>query len=457
MSARVPGRPRVGYTSGMRLLQITAGAGGMYCGSCLLDNALAAELMARGHDVLLLPVYTPTRTDEANVSDGRVFFGGISVYLEQHVPLLRRTPAFLDRLWDAPAVIRAATGRGVSVEPAALGELTVSTLQGEAGHQAKEFRKLVRHLAALPPFDLAILPNALLSSLAPTLRRELGRPVVCSLSGEDLFLDGLGTTHRLQAKQLIRRHAAAVDAFVATSDYYADFMADYLGLERSRVHTVPIGVSLAGHEASAEPPQGPFAVGYFARVAPEKGLHLLAEAYRVLRRERGLGAARLEAAGYLAPEHRGYLDGIEARLREWGLADEFRYHGTLDRPAKIAFLRGLDALSVPSPYAEPKGLYVLEALANGVPCVQPRHGAFPELLARTGGGVLFEPNDPHDLAARLHELAADRAASRALGRRGGEGVRRQHSIARMAERALEVYAGVVGVGRVGSQGPRPAR
>ena len=77
----------------MRILSITAGAADMYCGSCLRDNALAAELLRRGHDVTLLPFYTPTLTDEPNISAGQqVFFGGISVYLEQHMPLFRHTP-----------------------------------------------------------------------------------------------------------------------------------------------------------------------------------------------------------------------------------------------------------------------------------------------------------------------------------------------------------------------------
>jgi glycosyltransferase involved in cell wall biosynthesis len=423
----------------MRILQITAGAGGMYCGSCLMDNALATELMARGEDVILLPVYTPTRTDEANVSDRHVFFGGISVYLEQNIPLFRKTPAFLDRLWDAVPVIRAATGRGVSVSPAALGALTVSTLKGEEGNQSKEFRKLLQYLDHLPPFDLALVPNALLIGLAPALRRKLGCPVLCTLQGEDLFLEGLAEADREESKALIARHAASVDGFVATSDYYADFMASYLGLDRAKVHTVPIGINLEGHGHGRRRPDGPFTIGYLARVAPEKGLHVLADAYRILRQERGVRDVRLEAAGYLAGEHRAYLDEIQGRLREWGLDGEFRYHGTLDRDAKIAFLKGLDVLSVPSPYAEPKGLYVLEALANGVPCVQPNHGAFPEVLARTGGGVLFEPHDPSDLADRLAALAADREACHALGERGAEGVHHHHSIARMADRALEVY------------------
>ena len=48
----------------MRILQITAGAAGMYCGSCTRDNALARAMIARGHDVTLVPVYTPTRPDD---------------------------------------------------------------------------------------------------------------------------------------------------------------------------------------------------------------------------------------------------------------------------------------------------------------------------------------------------------------------------------------------------------
>src|SRR5262249_46172815 len=200
------------------------------------------------------------------------------------------------------------------------------------------------YVASQPAFDLVVIPMSLLIGIAPPLRRALGRPILCTLQGEDLFLDGLGEAHRAQAKELVRQHAPAVDAFVATSDYYADYMAGYPGLPRGRIHTVPLGVSLEGHDEAPRPRHEPFVLGYFARVAPEKGMHLLAEAYRVLRRERGLAPARLEAAGYLAPEHRGYLDGIESKLDEAGLRGEFRYHGAVDRPGKLAFLRAVDVL-----------------------------------------------------------------------------------------------------------------
>ena len=431
----------------MRLLHLTAGAGGMYCGTCLRDNTLAAELMARGHDVSLLPVYTPTRTDEANVSDDHVFFGGISVFLEQRIPLFRSTPAILDFLWDVPAVIKAATGRGVSVEPKDLGELTVSMLKGDAGFQAKEIRKLITYVKTLPPFDLIVLPVSLLIGLASPIKQALQRPIVCMLQGEDLFLDFLAAEHRDLAKDLIRAHASHVDAFLATSDYYADFMAGYLGLARDTIHTAPIGIHLEGHDPSPRPRHEPFTLGYLARIAPEKGLHLLAEAYRILRKDMGLPASKLRAAGYLAPEHKGYLRGIQEKLGGWGLSDEFRYVGEVTREAKIAFLKELDVLSVPSPYAEPKGLYLLEAMANAVPWVEPRHGAFVEMERRTQGGLLFEPNDAGDLAARVMAIATDPRLASELGRKGAEGVKAHYTAARMAERTLEVFNHVLNPAR----------
>ena len=319
--------------------------------------------------------------------------------------------------------------------------MTVSMLRGEQGHQAKEFRKLLAYLRLETPFDVIVLPTSLLASLAPPLRRELRRPVVCTLSGEDLFLEGLPPTQREQSKALIAEAAPAVHSFIATSEYYADFMAGYLGLPRRQIAVAPLGIHFDGLEPKASAsPDRPLTIGYLARIAPEKGLHLLASAYIRLRRELGLENARLEVAGYLAPEHRTYLDAVGKALAAVGLEGEFRCHETIDRPRKLAFLQGLDLLSVPSPYAEPKGLYLLEALACGVPVVEPQHGAFPEMIEKTGGGVLFAPGDIGDLAARLLELAKDPARRRELGRRGSENVRRHYSAARMAERTLEICA-----------------
>jgi glycosyltransferase involved in cell wall biosynthesis len=444
----------------MRILSITAGAAEMYCGSCLRDNALARELLARGHDVLLQPVYTPTVTDEENVSSDRVLFGGVSVYLQQHVGLFRRTPWLLDRLWDSRAFLRLVSKRSIKVDPAALGALTVSTLQGERGFQRKEIAKLVAWLRDEPPYDVVNLPNTLLISLAEPIRRATGRPVVVTLQGEDLFLDGLPARERERARALIREQVRHVDLFVSVSEYYRDYMAEYLGLPRERIRVAPLGVSLRDFEPTrrTRAPGDPFVVGYFARVAPEKSLHLLAEAYRILRHERGVGEARLEAAGYLAPEHRRYLERIESRMREWGLGNEFRYHGTLDRAAKVAFLHGIDVLSVPSTYREPKGLYLLEAMASGVPVVAPQHGAFPEMLAKTSGGLLVRPDDPASFADGLAAIRNHPAQAREMGLSGAAAVKQHYSVAQMADRMLDIYAeAAAGVGVLQAEYPRITR
>ena len=423
----------------MRLLYLTAGAAEMYCGSCLRDNALAAALLARGHDVVLTPVYTPTTTDERNVSASRVLFGGVSVFLEQHVPIFRHTPAFLDRLWDSTAVLKLASKRQIKVDPTVLGEMTVSMLRGQDGFQRKEIQKMLDWLHTEARFDVVNLPFALLIGLARPLREALKAPIACTLQGEDLFLENLQEPWKSQAQALIRKATGDVDLFIAVSDYYADFMSRYFGIDRQRIRTVPLGITLDGHAPQPARMTPPYTIGFFARIAPEKGLHLLAEAYHRLRSQPTAPPTRLLAAGYLLNEHRDYLSSVEQRLRDWGLRSEFTYAGAPDRAGKIACLREMDVFSVPAIYAEPKGLSLLEAMANGIPIVQPRHGAFTEIVERTGGGVLVPPDDANALADALLALVTDRARAAELGRTGAEGVRRRYSVDHMAEAAEQVY------------------
>jgi glycosyltransferase involved in cell wall biosynthesis len=427
----------------MRLLYLTAGAAEMYCGSCLRDNALASALLSRGHDVVLAPVYTPTTTDEKNVSMEKVLFGGVSVYLEQHVPIFRHTPAFLDRIWDSTPVLRLASKRQIKVDPAVLGEMTVSMLQGLEGFQKKEILKMLSWLESEPPFQVVSLPFALLISLAKPLREALQTPIVCTLQGEDLFLDSLHEPWKSQAQRLIRQAVADVDLFIAVSDYYADFMTHYFGIDRGRIRTVPLGITLDGHEPQPARMTPPYTIGYFARIAPEKGLHLLADAYHRLRSRPNAPQTRLLVGGYLLNEHREYLSSIEQRLRDWGRSAEFTYAGAPDRAGKIALLREMDVFSVPAVYDEPKGLSLLEAMANGIPIVQPRRGAFTEIVERTGGGVLVHPDDPQALADALLALLLDRERAAALGRTGAAGVREHYSADHMAQAAEKVYEEMV--------------
>ncbi len=427
----------------MRILSITAGAAGMYCGSCARDNSLAAELIRQSHDVTLVPVYTPTRTDEPNMSRQRVLFGGISVYLQQHSALFRKTPYFLDRLWDSPRVIDAFAGRAVSNDPQLLGDLTLSMLRGERGTLQKEFDKMLGWLRREPRPDVVNIPNSLLIALASPLRREFGRPVCCTLQGEELFINGLTDSYRHRAIEMIRRQVSQIDRFIAVSDYCARFMSDFLAIPKDKISVVPLGINMAGYERRSRTPEEDFRIGYFARIGPEKGLRVLSEAYVRFRRKTGTARARLEAAGYLAPPYEAYLQDVRRMLDQAGLAGEFTYHGVVDRKGKLAFLQSLDVLSVPATYNEPKGMFLLEAMANGVPVVQPRRGAFAEIVERTGGGLLVEPDDPDKLAEGLFTLWEDRRLADNLGEQAYDGVRAHYTVGHAVERLLAVYNDVL--------------
>ena len=439
----------------LKIVYLTSGAGGMFCGSCMNDNALAKALIALGHDVQLISLYTPIRTDGQDVSQGQIFFGGINMYLQQKVPLFRWLPRWMDRALDQPWLVRWATSFGSMTRAKDLGALAVSVLRGREGFQRKEVERLVEWLAASGEPDVIHLSNILTAGCVPLLRERMKAQVVVTLQGDDIFLRDLPEPYQSQALAEVRRLVPHVAAFVVNSKYYADFMADYLAIPKEKMHMVPLGVETAEFSRGVgfQPAQKAgvrgqreLTVGYLARLAPEKGLHVLAEAFIQLRQMPGLENVKLRIAGWLGSQHRQYAEEAFAKLRAAGLKDAFTYVGEVDRRGKLAFLQSIDVLAVPTTYQEPKGIFVLEALASDVPVVMPEHGSFPETLAELGGGLLHRPEDPQHLAERLHELLTNRDLRQQLALAGQTAVTARRDIRHAAEATIEVYRRLEGGG-----------
>jgi glycosyltransferase involved in cell wall biosynthesis len=428
-----------------RIAYLTAGAGGMFCGSCMHDNTLVKALISRGVDAVLIPTYTPIRTDESNVSQKRVFFGGINVYLRQKMPWLRWAPRPITGWLDNARLLRWVASRAMKTSAAALGDLTVSMLRGADGPQRGEVKKLVDWLEGDVKPSVVVLTNMLIAGCVPEIKRRLNVPVLVTLQGDDIFLRDLPETHLRQCRRLLTEIDRHVDGYITNSHFYADFMSRDLNLSREKFHIAPLAIDsedLATIRQS--PPQSPsnrLTIGYLARLAPEKGLHVLADAFALLVQHAALADhdVRLRVAGWLGPQNKDYAEAVFHKLREVGLSDQVEYVGQVDRGEKAEFLRSLDVLSVPTVYKEPKGLFVLEALAAGVPVVQPNHGAFPEMLEATGGGVLFAPDDHADLAEKLAELLLDKDHRARLAEQGRHAVHTQFSVGPMADRAVEIY------------------
>ncbi len=421
----------------------------MYCGSCLHDNALARALTEQGWNVQLVPTYTPIRTDEEDVSVDQVLFGGLNVFLQQKIPLFRHLPMFVDRFLDSPRLIRRATAKSIDTDAATLGSLALSMLKGLKGNQRKEVRRLCQWLGREQP-DLIVFTNLLIGGCLEAIKNELKVPVLVTLQGDDVFLNGLQSPWREQCMTQIRTLVPYVDGFIAHSQFYRDEMSEYFDIPPEKIHVTPLGIDVRDYKPFLnKPDQSPHenrdrTIGYLARIAPEKGVQHLAEAFIRLKQMPQFADVKLKIAGWLGAPNIEFANTVWQRLNDAGLSSEYKYLGSPDREAKLSFLRSIEVLCVPTDFREPKGLYALEAMAAGIPVVVPDHGAFPELIAQSEGGWLFQAGDIDALASSLGHALSNGPERRRLAQQGQTYVHEFRNEVVMAERMGELMESFLG-------------
>jgi glycosyltransferase involved in cell wall biosynthesis len=353
------------------------------------DNALAKALQRGGHEVSLLPMYLPLRLDEEGLDGGAdtpVFFGGISVFLRQKFAWLRHLPGWLDPWLNHPRLLRGVARHSHMTSARDHGELTLAMLRMADERFDKELEKLCAWLQQDPPHILC-LSTALQAGMIRELQRRLGVKVVCCFQGEDAFLDGLPEPYRSECWRELAVRVRDADALVSPSRFYADLMQQRLGPDDLTISVMPNGINLDGYAPMPAKP-GPPVIGFLARLCREKGLDIMVAAFIHLRTVLGHPSARLCLAGAATGENQPLIDELKLRLAAAGLTDQVQWQTNISRDDKIAMLRSLSLFSVPAIYPEAFGLYVIEAMAAGVPVVQPATAAFPEIVARAGVGVL---------------------------------------------------------------------
>jgi len=426
----------------MKIIYIASGAANMFCGSCMHDNALAAAMKAAGEDVSLFPLYTPMRLDEESVGERQIFYGGIQAYLMQKYPRQFFGRNLLFKLAGSQAILRLMPhfDIGSAVDPVANAELTISMLKGEDGNQRELLQELVQWIKSTYQPDVIHVTNALLIGVVRELKRSLHVPITCGLHGEDIFLEGMPQPYQDEALRIIRERAQDVDRFLAISTYYSEMFSDWAGLDRSKIDVVWPGIALNDYRdlPAQATTSRPLTIGYLARFVPEKGLHLLVDAFIRLVRSGEFPDLQLIAGGYVSRAYKTYIDGIRKKIQDHHVEDRVKLLGTMERAEKLKFFKQIDVFSVPAVYREPKGISILEALASGVPVVQPNHGAYPEWIHATQGGLLHRPDNFIDLAEKLAVFLRDATLRKQVGAQGQQGIFEKFSSERMAFATLHV-------------------
>lgn len=431
-----------------RVIYLTAGAAGMYCGSCLHDNAVTRGLMKRGVDIQLLPLYTPIRTDEEDVSVDRVFFGGINVFLQQKIPLFRHLPGFLDRWLDNPKLISRLSARAVKVDGKELGSLALSMARGESGYQRKEVERFMKWLREEAKPDLVVLSNLLIGGVVPSIKKELGIPVLVNLQGDDVFLNDLIAPYKEKVIAEMQQLASQVDGFLVFNEPYAEVMGKLLKIPAEKFCLTKLGIDtgalLEMAEACAEKrnqldSNSPLTIGSFARLCPEKGLDLLVDAFIELKQKPGMEKVRLKVGGWLMEKDREFLEAQQEKLEHAGLTNMSEVVISPDKEGKKSFFPGIDVFSVPAVAVEPKGLYVLEAMTCGIPVVEPEGGGFAGVIRESGAGRLVSPADKSELAMALADLLNSDEERKVMGEKGQNFVKEYRSLKEMTDSTAEVF------------------
>jgi len=425
----------------MRVVHLAAGAGAMYCGACARDALMARGLLQRGHDVTVVPLYTPLRLEhEGDLPLSSVYLGGINAYLQHRFAGYRRLPRSWTRWIDHPALLRLAARFAVSTNPRDLGSMTVAVLRGVQGPLREEFERLLAFIEGYAQPEVVSVTNSLLAAAAPLVRDRLGIPVVCSLQGEDTFLQGLPEPYRREATDLLRHNAQSVDLFLSPGVAYGARMRELLDVPAGRIRVVRPGVDIAAYRPSPHGPCQEPVVGYLSTIVPPKGLVCLVEAVRILA-SASHPNVRLRVAGRVLDGR--YAKTVWRTVRASGIADRVEYLGEISPSEKASFLRSCAVFCMPSLIPESRAQAALEALACGIPIVVPAAGVFPELVELSRGGVLFTQGEAPSLADALARLLADPIEARAMGERGRAGVEHHFSAERMVaqvENALEHLA-----------------
>ena len=426
----------------MKIAHIIPGSGGsFYCGNCLRDSKYMKALQDLNQEVIKVPLYLPLFDDAHDLNQVPVFYGAVDIYLKQRFPVFRHMPAFVDKMLNSKPMLHLAAQNAGSTRAKGLEEMTVSMLLGEEGLQKEELERLVQWLRDEAKPDVVHLSNALLLGLARRIKQEMNIPVVCSLQDEDVWVDVMSDKHRDEVWQLMEKRGREVDAFVSVSDFYAREMKKRMHIRPEQLLVNYIGVDAADYPVKPIEQKEPV-IGFISRMCEENGLGILIDAFIHLKEDENYHAVKLKITGGKTNDDTTFIKQQKKKIAKAKLENVIFWVEEFEGPSRQDFFDSVAVLTVPVLNGEAFGLYQLEALASGIPLVQPELGAFPEVVGLSEGGLIYHPNSPKKLEKAWKSIILDKEKLTDLSRKGLAGVKAHFDIHKQAGKLVEIYKNV---------------
>lgn len=432
----------------MKIVYLIPGSGtGFYCENCMRDIPLVNALKRQGVEVTMLPIYLPLFADQKNfMEDYGVFLGAVNLFLKYKYPFLQGMPKWLSRLLDSGPLLKLAARFSSSTEAGSLEKMTMDMLTGDMPYIAREIRELCLFLRKEIQPDIIHISNALLSGLGINIKHCLAAigikcRLVCTLQDEHSWLDEMSPAFRDKAWQTLQKQSTHIDRFFPVSRYYKDFMREKLLLADDHLQTVANGIDDQNYKdvvPAAEPP----VIGYLSRVHSGYGLDVLAEAYLELKKKPALKDLKLRVMGGRTASDKKFLRAIQSKLKPYLKKGDVLFYKGFSLVERLDFFTDMTVLSVPMEEPEAFGIYLLEAMACGVPVVQPDIGPFSEIITPQSG-LLYSPQEEGGLSRALEKilLSPEKTALRAKSARAH--IKENFSLTQIAGKLKEHYLELV--------------
>ena len=424
----------------MKITYIVPGFGGtFYCGNCLRDSAFSNALKAQGHDSVTLPLYLPHSIEEfAHQKEVPVFYGAVNIYLKQNFKLFRKIPAWLYNFFNSPFILKFAAKMSGSTRATGLEEMTISMLKGADGNQNQELEQLIYFLKHHEKPDVVHLSNALLMGVAARIREEVKVPVFCTLQDEDVWIDAMKTDYQPKLWKLMGEKAKDIDGFIAVSDYFKRLMMKKMDIPEEKISVIPLGVDPKLYKV-VTPNLNPPSIGFLSRMCESNGFEILVDAFILLKKKSGFENAKLLLTGGKTADNNKFIARQMKKLEKYQLLDSVEIMHDFRPVVLHDFFKKISLLSVPVLKGEAFGLFQLEALASGIPIVQPALGAFPEVVNLSKAGENYSPNTAEFLADKWAEVLSNPEKLNEMSQNGRKAVEEIFNLEKTTETLVGVY------------------